>query len=81
MSLLTLAADFRAIRYVQIASPQGKSEINALTNTEWPANAMNNQVLTYARVIIPLVLHVLFSSTLHSQRVGGLSDFTCWGCC
>ena len=31
-----LAADFRSIRYVQIASPQGKSEINALTNTNGP---------------------------------------------
>ena len=38
---------------------------------------MNNQVLTYGRVLVPLVLHVLFFSTLHSQRVGGLSAFTC----
>ena len=30
---VTLAADFRSIRYVQIASPQGKSEIENLTNT------------------------------------------------
>ena len=28
-----LAADFRSIRYVQIASPQGQSEIQGLTNT------------------------------------------------
>ena len=31
---ITLAADFRAIRYVQIAAPSGESEINGLTHSD-----------------------------------------------
>ena len=31
---ITLAADFRAIRYVQIAAPSGEAEINGLTHSD-----------------------------------------------
>jgi cell shape-determining protein MreC len=31
---ITLAADFRAIRYVQIAAPSGEFEINGLTHAD-----------------------------------------------